>query len=417
MNVLLLGSGGREHALAAKLNESPDLKNLYCAPGSDAIAEIAKIARVDPLDPKAVVAFARENKIDLLVIGPEAPLAAGVSDAARAAGILTFGPSRAAAELETSKAFAKDFMKRHKIPTADFAVCSSAAEAAAAAKEYAGRCAIKADGLAAGKGVIVCSNTAESDAAAKSLSALPGGKRLIVEEKLSGPELTVMAIVGGGTHRLLPLSRDHKRLNDDDKGPNTGGMGAVAPVEISDGDARKINAIMRQVTGGLRADQLDYRGVIYVGVMMTANGPKVLEFNARFGDPEAQTILPLIKSDLLKIMRDVAAGEIPLDIEAAAGAAVAITLSSPGYPEAPAAGTEIELPSAAEKDVRIYHAGTKKTATGWTATGGRVLTVVGLGADVAAARERAYAAVTRLKIGNLHYRRDIAASVPLKANQ
>lgn len=412
MKVLLLGGGGREHAIAWKLKQSPKLSKLWVAPGSDAIAALAERVPLDPLDPAAVAAFVTANRVDLVFVGPEAPLASGSSDAARAAGALVFGPSRSAARLETSKSFAKDFMARHGVPTARARTCASAAEAKEAAHGFGGRCAVKADGLAAGKGVIVCGSIPEAEAAADALAATAAGAALVVEERLEGPELTVMGLVDGNGWAVLPLSQDHKRLLEGDAGPNTGGMGALAPAPL-DGEtwARIKTEVLDRTLAGLKKNGFDYRGALYAGVMLTPDGPKVLEYNCRFGDPETQAVLPLLDADLLRLAADCAAGRLaPGLLPAHDGACVAITLASPGYPEAPKTGAAIDLNGAdALPDVLIFHAGTRKTAAGWTATGGRVLTVVGRGPDLAAARARAYAAVDRLRAPDLRYRRDIAA--------
>jgi phosphoribosylamine--glycine ligase len=415
VKVLLLGGGGREHALAWKLAQSPLLTKLWAAPGSDAMEGLAERVALDPLDPAAVSAFITRLGVDLLFVGPEAPLAAGVCDAVRARGVAVFGPSKAASRLETSKAFAKDFMKRHGIPTAASRACSSPAQAKEAARYFGGRCAVKADGLAAGKGVVVCATLAEADAAIDALSATQAGRTLVIEERIEGPEITVMSLVSGGRCAVLPLSRDHKRLRDGDAGPNTGGMGAVAPVAVDPATWTLISEqILDRTLSGLTRDGIDYRGALYAGVMLTSAGPRLLEYNARFGDPETQAVLPLLDGDLLALALSCANGTLaPGRLPAKAGAALAVTLASPGYPEAPKPGSALDLNGVdQETDVLVFHAGTKRASGGWTASGGRVLTVVGLGADAAAARARAYAAVARLRAPELHYRRDIGAAVP-----
>jgi phosphoribosylamine--glycine ligase len=418
VKVLLIGGGGREHAIAWKLAQSPRLAKLWAAPGSDAIAAHAECLALDPLDPAAVAAFVRANGVELVFVGPEAPLAAGVSDAARAAGALVFGPSQSSSRLETSKTFAKEFMARHRVPTARARFCATAAEAKAAAREFSGRCAVKADGPAAGKGVVVCGSVAEADLAADALASTPAGRTLVVEERLEGPELTVMLLADGRGCAILPLSRDHKRLRDGDTGPNTGGMGALAPAPLDKNMWREIeNDVLAPTLKGLAKDGLDYRGALYVGVMLTAHGPKVLEYNARFGDPETQAVLPLLDADLLALAADCAAGKLaPGMLPVHPGACVGITLASPGYPESPRTGAKLDLSGAdGMNDVLMFHAGTKKTPSGWEAAGGRVLTVVGRGTDLAAARARAYAAVDRLGVPGLQYRRDIAAEAPGRA--
>ena len=412
VKVLLLGGGGREHAIAWKLAQSPRLTKLWAAPGSDAIAAHAECLALDPLDPTAVAAFIKANNIELVFIGPEAPLAAGVSDAARAAGALVFGPSQSASRLETSKAFAKDFMIRRRIPTASAHACSNAAEAKAAARKFEGRCAVKADGPAAGKGVIVCGSVAEAEIAVEALASTTAGRTLVVEELLTGPELTVMLLVDGRGCAVLALSQDHKRLRDGDAGPNTGGMGALAPAPLDkDIWAAIERTVIEPTLAGLIAEGIDYRGALYVGVMLTPDGPKVLEYNARFGDPETQAVLPLLDADLLALAADCAAGKLtPGILPVHPGACVGVTIASVGYPEAPMMGAELNLTAVSGlDDVLIFHAGTKKTPSGWKSAGGRVLTVVGRGANLAAARSRAYAAVARLNVLGLQYRRDIGA--------
>jgi len=412
VKVLLLGGGGREHAIAWKLSQSPRLTKLWAAPGSDAIAAHAALAGIDFLDPAAVAAFVKANGVELVFVGPEAPLAAGVSDAARAAGALVFGPSRSASRLETSKAFAKDFLNEHGIPTARAKSCSGAAEAKAAARTFGGRCAVKADGPAAGKGVIVTGSVAEADAAVDALAATPAGSQLVIEERLEGPEVTVMLLVDGRGYAVLPLSQDHKRLSDGDAGPNTGGMGALSPAPLDAKTWKRIEeTILKPTLAGLAKSGIDYRGALYVGIMLTPEGPKVLEYNARFGDPETQAVLPMLDADLLELAFDCASAKLkPGILPAHRGACVGITLASPGYPENPKTGAELDLSGASgSDDVLMFHAGTKRTSSGWKAAGGRVLTVVGRGADLAAARAAAYDAVARLKIPGLHYRRDIGA--------
>jgi phosphoribosylamine--glycine ligase len=413
VKVLLLGSGGREHALAWKLSRSPRLTKLWAAPGSDAIAALAECAAPDILSPAAVAAFCREKGVELLVVGPEAPLAAGVADAVRDAGVPVFGPGRDGARLEASKAFAKEFMTRHGLPTAASRKADTKDDARAAVRAFAGRCAVKADGLAGGKGVIVCDTVAEGDAAVEALFKVPAGSSLIIEEKMEGPELSVLALLDGSGWAALAPSQDHKRLLDGDAGPNTGGMGAYAPAPVDEATWRKVAAILDGAVAGLKADGLDYRGVLYAGLMLTKDGPKLLEFNARFGDPETQEVLPLLDGDLLELMSACAAGHGPRGLlPRAAGAAVGVVLAAQGYPEKPRTGADIDLTALdGMKDVLVFHAGTKKKGDHWTATGGRVLTVVGLGADLIAARERAYSAVKAVKAPELRHRADVAAKV------
>ncbi len=399
--------------MAWALAKSPRLTKLWAAPGSEGMGALAERAALDALDPKAVRAFCVEKGVELLVVGPEAPLAAGVADAVRAAGIPVFGPGKAGARLESSKAFAKDFMLRHHLPTARARV-GGAAEALAAVREFGGRCAVKADGLAAGKGVIVCAALPEAEAAVAQLAATPAGSALLVEELLTGPEISMMAVLDGKSYALLPASQDHKRLLDGDLGPNTGGMGALCPAPLDEALLARIRAeVFDRALKGLAADGLDYRGVLYAGLMITPDGPKVLEFNARLGDPEAQAVLPLLDIDFLELCLACARGELSLDrVPARAGAGVSIVIAAEGYPEAPKPGAALR-PEAADglEDVLVFHAGTKKDGPRWTAAGGRVLSVVGLGPDLAAARERAYSAVSRVVGPGLRWRKDVAAKI------
>lgn len=399
--------------MAWALSQSPRLSKLWAAPGSDGMGALAERVPLDPLDPKAVHAFCIQNGVELLVVGPEAPLAAGVADAVRAAGIPVFGPGKDSARLESSKAFAKDFMLRHKLPTARARV-GGATEALAAVREFGGRCAVKADGLAAGKGVIVCTALPEAEAAVKTLAATGAGSTLLVEELLTGPEISMMAVLDGKTYALLPASQDHKRLLDGDLGPNTGGMGALCPVPLDAAFLAKIReSVFDRALAGLKKDGLDFRGVLYAGLMITPDGPKVLEFNARLGDPEAQAVLPLLDADFLQLCLDCARGELKIDrVSARAGACVSVVIAAEGYPEAPKPGAALTPEAAEGRDgVMVFHAGTKKDGPRWLAAGGRVLAVVGLGADLAAARERAYAALPGVAGAALHWRKDIAAKV------
>ncbi|MBI3288833.1 MAG: phosphoribosylamine--glycine ligase [Elusimicrobia bacterium] len=413
MKVLLLGSGGREHAMAWALTKSPALAKLWGAPGSDGMSDILDRVALDPLDPAAVARFCRENAVDLLVVGPEAPLAAGVADAARAEGVAVFGPSKACAQLESSKAFAKDFMQRHRLPTARAAI-GGAAAAKEAVGAFGGRCVVKADGLAAGKGVVVCATEKEALDAIDRLAATGAGKTLLVEELLTGPALSLMAVLDGRSYAQRPASQDHQRLLDGDQGPNTGGMGALCPVPLDAALVSKIRSeVFDRALSGLAADGLDYRGVLYAGLMITPDGPKVLEFNARLGDPETQAVLPLLDADFLELCLSCARGQLRLDrVPARSGACVAVVLAAEGYPDAPKPGAALRPEEAAEMDgVMIFHAGTKIADTGWVAAGGRVLSVVGTGSDIALARERAYAALRRVAGAGLHWRKDIAAKV------
>ncbi|MBI5240229.1 MAG: phosphoribosylamine--glycine ligase [Elusimicrobia bacterium] len=418
MKVLILGSGGREHALAWRTAQSRLVQKLYCAPGSDAIAALAECVALDPCDGLSVAGFCAEKGVDLVIVGPEGPLAAGVADVLRKAAVRVFGPGQAAARLEYSKSFAKRFLTRHRIPTARGRSCATTAEAASAIDSMKGPLVVKADGLAAGKGVRVCADREEAKETVEDFMRLKtlqaAGETVVIEECLCGPELSVLALVDGRTYKLLPHSRDHKRLLDGDKGPNTGGMGAFAPVETSAELEASIRGIFDAVLAGLRADGLDYRGVLYAGLMLTAQGPKVLEFNCRFGDPETQAILPLLDCDLAALCLACAEGRLgPAEFKVRPGACVCVTLASENYPRAPMTGRPItgieEFP--AREDLMLFHAGTARPGGLWTTAGGRVVGVTARAADAAAAKRLAYEGVSRLSFDGMHYRRDIAGEI------
>ncbi|MBI4425373.1 MAG: phosphoribosylamine--glycine ligase [Elusimicrobia bacterium] len=424
MNVLVIGSGGREHALLWKLSQSPRAPRLFALPGSTAIGKLADcLTGADPLNPPAVVELCKEHAIDLVVIGPEAPLAAGLSDGLEAFGIAVFGPGHAAARLESSKAFAKDFMKRHGIPTAEFEVYDDPARAQDAAAELPLPLVVKADGLAAGKGVRVCRGREEALKAVQDFmlrgAVGEAGKRLVLERCLEGPEASVLAFVDGERWTLLPVARDHKRLLDGDGGPNTGGMGAYAPAPDVDAAAlaRIEREVLAPVLAGLKADRLKYRGLLYCGLMLTPQGPRVIEFNVRFGDPETQALLPLVENDLLDVLEACARGRLdqaPLAVRRRAS--VCVALASEGYPEQPVTSRRIHGIEGAEMepDVLVFHAGTRRSAEGWLTAGGRVLNVVATAPDLERARTRAYAAAARIHFDGVHYRKDIAAQAPAK---
>jgi phosphoribosylamine--glycine ligase len=410
VNVLLLGSGAREHALAWKLSQSPKLGALTVAPGNAGIAQRWPCAELDPTSAEKVVARARELQAGLVVVGPEAPLVAGVADALEAAGIPVFGPRKAAANLEGSKAFAKEVMGRAKVPTARWEVFDDAQAAEARAKEW-GAVVVKADGLAAGKGVVVAPDGDEAAAAVRALAQTKAGKRIVLEEKLEGPELSVMAFTDSERYALLPPSQDHKRRDDGDEGPNTGGMGAYAPAPLL--DAKGLGEVGRTVIApvlqAMKALGAPFKGVLYAGLMLTKSGPKVLEFNCRLGDPETQPLMMQLDEDLLELMLGCARGELTArTLRVNAGVSVGVVLASKGYPEAPVTGDVIEgLEAPRPPGVEIFHAGTKRTPNGVVTAGGRVLTVCARAETFDAAREQAYAAVKPIRFAGMHYRRDI----------
>ena len=414
MNVLLIGSGGREHALAWKLKASPLLKTLHAIPGSAAISELASCPPVAQNDFEGIYAYAAEKKIDLVIVGPEEPLAKGLSDFLTAQGLKVFGPSQKGAMLEASKQFAKEFMDRHGLPTAKFEILYEAAyakERILKNKKYP--LVIKADGLAAGKGVRICKDEAEALTAVEDFMEKRvfgfSGSKVVLEEFLTGKEASVMAFVDGNSFLALPVSRDHKRLLDGDEGPNTGGMGALAPVFLDAGIMDIIKKdVLRRFVDGAKKDKITYRGVIYAGIMLTPDGPKVLEFNVRFGDPETQCLMPLIKTDLLELCRACADGELGgRTVEVSGETCVTVVLSSKGYPENPEKGKVITGLDAVPSEVVVFHSGTNKENGKFVTGGGRILTVTAKGADLEEARAKVYRAIKTISFDGMHYRKDI----------
>jgi phosphoribosylamine--glycine ligase len=416
MNVLLIGSGGREHALAWKLKSSPLLKTLHAIPGSAAISELAHCPSISQNDFEAISAYAVKESIDLVVIGPEEPLAKGLSDFLTGKGLKVFGPCRASAMLEASKQFAKEFMDRHGLPTAKFEIlyeAGHAKERIRANKKYP--LVIKADGLAAGKGVRICKNETEALAAVEAFMEQKifgtAGSKVVMEEFLTGEEASVMAFVDGNSFLMLPVSRDHKRLLDGDEGPNTGGMGALAPVKLDEAVMKIIKKdVLQRFVDGVKKDGVPYRGVIYAGIMLTPEGPKVLEFNARFGDPETQCLMPLLKTDLLGLFKacvdDRLRGKL---MEVTGETSVTVVLSSKGYPESPEKGKTITGLDAVPPDITVFHSGTIKEAGKSVSNGGRVLTVTAKGLTPEEARKKAYSAIKKINFDGMHYRGDIGA--------
>ncbi|MFO7298984.1 MAG: phosphoribosylamine--glycine ligase [Actinomycetes bacterium] len=400
MKVLLVGSGGREHAIGWKLASSPRVRELVSLPGNPGLAGLGPVIEgIDPTDAGAVAAMAAAQGFDLVVVGPEAPLAAGVTDAISRYGIPVFGPTRAAAKLESSKSHAKDVMLRARVPTGWAVTVTDLDEARRHVESSDGPFVVKADGLAAGKGVLVTDSRA--DAVAWAERWLPSGP-VVIEEYLEGPEVSVFAVCTDAGARPLEPARDHKRLGDGDTGPNTGGMGAYSPV--SDLPEGLVDDVMRRViepTLALMAeDGTPFRGFLYAGLILTADGPKVLEFNVRLGDPETQTVLPRLANDLV----DVLEGAEP---EWSDVATVTVVLAARGYPESPETGAEIRGLDAVGDDALVFHAGTRREGGKVVVAGGRVLAVVGSGASIAGARERAYAAADRISWPGKVFRTDI----------
>ena len=415
MNVLVVGSGGREHALCWQLAASPLLGGLWCAPGNAGIEDDATCVALDPMDFDRLVAFCREQAIDLVVVGPEAPLCAGLVDRLEADGIAAFGPRAAAARIEGSKGFMKDLCARHGVPTAAYRRIASLAEAEAFIAELGSPLVVKADGLAAGKGVVLAETEAEAlDAAKAMLGGAFGeaGAELVIEEMLVGEEASYFALVDGETVLPLETAQDHKAVGEGDTGPNTGGMGAYSPAPAMTPALceETRTGIVEPLVRGLAAEGSPYTGVFYAGLMLTADGPKLLEVNARFGDPECQALMPRLKSDLLAALIAARDGELrDFDLRWRDEAALCVVLATQGYPGAYKKGSVIRGIEAAEEldDVMVFHAGTARTEAGIVAAGGRVLGVTALGAGVAAAQSRAYEAVGRIDWPEGFCRRDI----------
>jgi phosphoribosylamine--glycine ligase len=417
MRILLVGSGAREHALAWKIAKSPLVTEQWCAPGNPGIEAVAKLAPVAADDVPGLVALAREKRADLVVVGPERPLTLGLADALDAAGIPVFGPTKAAATVEGSKAFAKELMAEAAIPTAEYATFKEVEPALEWARPRQGRVVVKADGLAAGKGVVVCGSMEEARAALEEIlvSRVHGeaGQRVVVEERLEGPEASFICLSDGKQIRLLAHAQDHKRIFDGDQGPNTGGMGAYSPAAgVSDALAAEVEkAVLLPAVRALRALGAEFRGALYGGLMLTAKGPRCLEFNARFGDPETQPVLMRLRSDLVPALLACARGDLSgVALEWDPRPAVGVVLAAAGYPGKVVTGDAIELPGSPGPDAAIFHAGTARDPAGRLVTsGGRVLTVCALGATVADARARAYALAGQVRFRGCQYRKDIAA--------
>jgi phosphoribosylamine--glycine ligase len=418
--VLVIGNGGREHALVWKLASERAVSEIVCAPGNAGISRVARCIPVDSADPHAVAEIARREEIDFTIIGPELPLSRGVADVFAADGNLLFGPTQRAALLESSKVFAKEFMHRCNVPTARHKSCESAAQAIAVLRsgEFGFPVVLKADGLAAGKGVVVAADLRDAEAEVESTMVDKrfgqAGARLVIEELLVGREASFF-VLSDGT-RALPLgsAEDHKRSLDGDTGPNTGGMGAYAPSSLFDAgtQARVMSEIVMPVLDGMRSEGSEFRGFLFVGLMLTVDGPKVIEFNVRLGDPEAQVILPMIADDLSTLLMSAAAGEMETTrVSLESEPRVGVVLASGGYPDTYETGKVIHGLEAAETipDVNVFHSGTAKRGSEIVTAGGRVLTVVAAGSDYRSAIDRAYEAAGKISFDGMHYRKDIGA--------
>ena len=419
MRVLVLGSGGREHALAWAIARSPIVDEVLCAPGSDGIAADARVIGIDASDSRALIELVKREGVSLVVVGPEDLLAAGIADRLQAAGVAVFGPSAEAARLESSKHFAKAFMARHGIPTAAYAYFTSADEAESHVRALGGPCVVKADGLAAGKGVSVC---AGPDAALRAIGEIMrerrfgvSGAEVVIEERLVGEEASFYALCDGERFVVLSHAQDHKRALDGDRGENTGGMGAYSPAAPIDARLEReiIETIVRPTVAGMCAEGRPFRGALFVGLMIAAGRPRVIEFNARFGDPETQALLFRLESDLVPLLVGAAEGRLPPDSPTVrfGDPAVCVVMASEGYPRSHLTGREITGLEALAglPDAKVFHSGTRRVAGHWETVGGRVLGVTARGATLEAARARAYELAARIQFEGAHYRRDIGA--------
>ncbi len=418
MKILVVGSGAREHALCWKLAREGGVTEVVCAPGNAGAADLARCLTVDAGDPAAVSSLVEQERIDFTVVGPELPLTRGLVDLLSSRGHQVCGPTRAAAELESSKAFAKDFMVRHGVPTAEHRVCRTAEEGLALLRQgiFGFPVVVKADGLAAGKGVTVAPDLESAERAVREimidLRFGEAGATLIVERCLLGREASFFVLTDGEHATVLPSAEDHKRAFDGDLGPNTGGMGAFSPSPLVDGPMsdRILAEIVHPVLSGMRDEGRPYRGFLYVGLMLTEEGPKVIEFNARLGDPETQVILPRIDQDLLPLLRDAARGSLGSStVRVTPRPHVGVVLASAGYPDHAESGKRIDGLDDVRgmRDVVVFHAASAARSDGIVTAGGRVLTVVAGGTDMAEARTRAYEAAARIRFDGMHYRRDI----------
>lgn len=415
LRLLVVGGGGREHAVAWALRQSPLAGDIYAAPGNAGIEQVAACAPIEAEDVDGLLRFARQQAVDLTIIGPEAPLALGIVDAFQAAGLRVFGPTQAAARLESSKAFAKAFMQRHHIPTGHYAAFDDYEGALAHLDTLTSPVVIKADGLAAGKGVVVCDTPEQARDALRHMLVEgafgPAGQTVLIEERLSGPEVSVLAFCDGQTLAPMPAARDHKRVYDGDAGPNTGGMGAYAPAP--DVPPQLVDEIVRGVlqpaVDGMAAEGTPYVGVLYAGIMLTADGPRALEFNCRFGDPETQVILPLLDTDLIAVLLACVEGRLDqLEVRWKPQSCAAVVASSPGYPGSYPKGLPVTIGEGTDAaDVFVFHAGTAHAEGQLVTSGGRVLAVSALGDNLTDALGRAYDALGSIHFEGMHYRRDI----------
>jgi phosphoribosylamine--glycine ligase len=420
MKIMVVGSGGREHALVWKLHSSSGVEKIYAAPGNAGISKLAECAEIQSEDLAGLAEFAERNSIDLTVVGPELPLTLGIVDEFEKRNLRVFGPSKKAAMIEGSKAFAKEFMKKNHIPTASFKIFDRPDDAIAFVRSSDMPLVIKADGLAAGKGAFIIEDVNSGISALQKIMVEKvfgdAGNRVVVEDFLEGEEATILAFADGKTILPMPPSQDHKKIYDGDRGPNTGGMGAYAPAPIVDDRMmrRIYDEILEPTILGLEQEGRIFKGILYAGLVLTARGPKVMEFNCRFGDPETQVVLPLLKSDLVEILMSIVDGELSLEeVEWTDDFAVCVILASAGYPDKYEKGKQISGLGKAEdaKDVLIFHAGTKRDGANILTNGGRVLGVTALDKSVEEAISKAYAAVEKISFDGVQFRRDIGYRV------
>ncbi|MDO7788414.1 phosphoribosylamine--glycine ligase [Desulforamulus aquiferis] len=415
MKILVVGGGGREHALVWKLRQSPRVTQVYCAPGNAGISQMATCINIQAGDVYGLLDFAKGEGIDLTVVGPEIPLTNGIVDIFEKEGLRVFGPSRVAAEIEGSKALAKDIMDKYNIPTARYATFENPEEAKEYVQKYGAPCVVKADGLAAGKGVIVAMDDETALAAVDIIMAQrifgQAGDRVVIEEFLQGEEVSVLAFVEGDTIIPMISSQDHKRVGDNDTGPNTGGMGAYAPAPVYTEELAKVveRDILRPTVKAMASEGRNYRGVLYAGLMITPQGPKVLEFNARFGDPETQPVLSLLETDLVDIIDAILENRLAQqEVKWKDGASVCVVMAAGGYPGKYLKGQEIKGLDQAREGVEVFHAGTTTKDGKVVTDGGRVLGVTAIGKDIPEAIQRVYQAVESINFQGAHYRKDIA---------
>lgn len=420
MKVLIVGSGGREHAIAMSVKKSPKVEKLYCAPGNAGISEIAECVPIKVMDFQKIVDFAREEKIDLTIVAPDDPLAGGLVDELEKAGLRAFGPRKNAAILEGSKAFSKDLMKKYNIPTAAYENFDNAESALKYLEKSDYPVVLKADGLALGKGVLICNTWEEAKEGVKSIMEDKkfgsAGNKMVVEEFMTGREVSVLSFVDGKTIKIMSSAQDHKRAGDGDKGLNTGGMGTFSPSPFYTKEVDDFcqKYIYQATVDAMAAEGREFKGVIFFGLMLTGNGPRVLEYNARFGDPEAQVVLPRMKNDIIDVIEACIDGTLDqIELQFENNAAVCVVLASDGYPVSYEKGFSIKGLEAFEgkEDYFVFHAGTKKTEEGFVTDGGRVLGVTATGSDLKEARRKAYEATEWIDFDNKYMRHDIGKAI------